>query len=81
MKKILLSIAIVTMFGLGASAQGRVDGYFDGWNDDTYETRGDAPDVSFPNHFETNDNGAPVGSGLVILTALGAGYAVMRKRK
>ena len=31
--------------------------------------------------YEVTDQNAPLGSGLVILTALGAGYAVARKRK
>lgn len=85
MKKILFAIAIVLTIGFSANAQGR-DGFFSSY-DNGYSNRevsdptsGDF-NLNFPNHFETNDNGAPLGSGLLVLTALGAGYAVYRKRK
>ena len=84
MKNILLAIAFVFMTTLGANAQGgRTDGFFnynDGLSDRTSTVYSD---VSLPNsHFTNHDQeGAPLGSGLLILTALGAGYAVARKRK
>ena len=82
MKKILFVIAIVLTIGFGANAQGR-DGFFSSWDNDNYENRATDPSFSlnFPNHFDSDDNGAPLGSGLIILSALGAGYAVARKRK
>lgn len=90
MKKILFAIAIVMMLGLTANAQGR-DGFFSNWGDN-YNDRGTIGTGSIDNitlpggNLVTgdgygNDEPAPLGSGLVVLTALGAGYAVARKRK
>ena len=87
MKKIIFAIAIVMMLGLTANAQGR-DGFFGSWDDDNYDNRGamsDPNDLGFvlpggPMGGSGNQ-GAPLGSGLLVLTALGAGYAVARKRK
>ncbi|MBR6438729.1 MAG: hypothetical protein IKS65_06055 [Bacteroidales bacterium] len=84
MKNILLAIAFIFMMALGASAQGgRTDGFFNYNEDITDRTSSVYSDVIFPNsHFTNHDQeGAPLGSGLIIFTALGAGYAVMRKRK
>ncbi len=85
MKKILFAIAIVMTMSFSASAQGN-DGFFRNW-DDSYGNRGDDPgnpSISWglPEHYDSNDqNGAPLGSGLLVLTALGAGYAVYRKKR
>ena len=82
MKKILFAIAIVLTLGFTANAQGR-DGFFSSF-DNGYDNRGgveDDPAFSMPNHFQTNDYDAPLGSGLLVLTALGAGYAVARKKR
>lgn len=83
MKNILLAIAFVFMMALGASAQGgKTDGFFN-YNEDITDRTSVYSDVSMPTyHFTNHDQeGAPLGSGLLILTTLGAGYAVMRKRK
>ena len=86
MKKILLATAFIIMIGLFANAQGR-DGFFSTY-DNGYGNRGDAMEdpnsfIHFPNQGinETGNEGAPLGSGLLVLTALGAGYAVYRKRR
>ena len=81
MKKILFAIAIVLTIGFTANAQGR-DGFFSSF-DNGYDNRGGVDDPAFamPNHFQTNDYDAPLGSGLIILSALGAGYAVYRKKR
>ena len=83
MKKILLATAFIMMVGLFANAQS--DGFFRGWNNDNYSNRGGddptmpiVPGVDYDN---TNDQNTPLGSGLLVLTALGAGYAVYRRRK
>ena len=84
MKNILLAIAFVFMMALGANAQGgKTDGFFNYNEDITDRASSVYSDVIFPNsHFTNHDQeGAPLGSGLLILTALGAGYAVSRKRK
>ena len=83
MKNILLAIAFVFVMVLGASAQGgRTDGFF-GYSDNSNDRTFGFQDIDFPtNHFSgTDQEGAPLGSGLLILAALGAGYAVARKRK
>ena len=81
MKKILLATALVLAMGLGANAQR--DGFFNDWDDvsngldrDLFEMPSLPGDHSLP-----GDVSAPLGSGLLILTALGAGYALTRKRE
>ena len=88
MKKILLAIAILLTIGLAANAQGR-DGFFSGWNDNNYYNRTgsgiNTPGIIMPGNdiFGTDENGSgsPLGSGLLVLTALGAGYTVYRKKR
>ena len=83
MKKIIFAIAIVLTFGLSANAQGR-DGFFSSY-DNGYGDRTGSNDIYAPDHGTTghvSGNGeAPIGSGLLVLTALGAGYAVARNKK
>ena len=82
MKKILLTTAFIMMMVFGANAQGR-DGFFSNY-DNGYGNRvtGDALDIETPlGHGSTENVNTPLGSGLLVLTALGAGYAVARKRK
>ncbi|MCR5036584.1 MAG: hypothetical protein K6A73_04600 [Bacteroidales bacterium] len=84
MKKILFAIAIIMMLGMTANAQR--DGFFGTWNNDDYRGFGDDnPGISVPSGTTpgeyTGDQPAPLGTGLLILTALGAGYAVARKKR
>lgn len=95
MKRILLAIALVSMIGLGASAQrfGSSDGFFNNWEDvgngldkfdDFDNLRGGGPGgPALPGggHGTGGDPSAPLGSGLVVLTALGAGYAFARRKR
>ena len=80
MKKILLAIAIVMTMGFCANAQR--DSFFNNWDDvNNGLDRTDSELPSFPSlHGLSTDQDAPLGSGLIILGALGAGYA-LRKRK
>ena len=77
MKKILLAVALVLALGFGASAQ---DGFFNNWDN---ATRGEGdltmPVVPGQHGLNGDQSAAPLGSGLLILTAMGAGYA-LRKR-
>ena len=79
MKKLLLAIALVLTISISASAQS--DGFFrDGGNEETNRT-GTMPLLPGYGVGATNDDqtaNAPLGSGLIVLTALGAGYAVKR---
>ena len=88
MKKIILALALVMALGLGSNAQR--DGFFMSWDDvsnglDKYDdfdnglNRGDGG-PGFPGH-GGGDTPAPLGSGLLILTTLGAGYAVARRKR
>lgn len=80
MKKIFLAIALVLTLGFGANAQiGLTDAFFNDWAQSDL-TR-DIKLISLPNeHGLTEDvTGAPIGSGLFILGALGAAYALRKK--
>ena len=80
MKRIILTLAFLMAMAFCASAQ--TDLFFK-WNDadnDLYRAN-DNLGFSLPTaHGSVYDSEAPLVSGLLILTALGAGYAVMRKR-
>ena len=80
MKKILFAIAFVMMVSFGANAQS--DGWFKASGDDYSQRAGTSPDIALPgSHGMTTDAPAPLGSGLIILGALGAGYAVARRKR
>lgn len=85
MKKILFAIAFVMMISIGANAQ-KNDGFFRNWDNGTGDRTTEISSITplipggVPGEFDT-DQEAPLGSGLLILTALGAGYAVARKKK
>ena len=83
MKKILFAIAIVLTLGLTANAQGKNDAFVTDWGTANNDWR-DALILTLPSGGLGNIDGdvpAPLGSGLLVLTALGAGYAVAKKRK
>ena len=84
MKKILFAIAIILTIGFNANAQ-RSDSFVANWDNsnDSWRTTtaialtlptGALGDIS-------GDVDTPLGSGLLVLTALGAGYAFTRKKK
>lgn len=86
MKKVLVTLAIVVALGFAANAQ-----YFSGQNDNFFNTWDDVGNgldkpggVVLPGipggHGGHGDVPVPLGSGLFILTALGAGYAIKQKR-
>lgn len=90
MKKILFAIAIVFMVSFGARAQyfGN-DNLFNDWNDigngldkfDEYDDLRGGGTPGFPGGHGTGNTQAPLGSGLVVLTALGAGYAMKKRQR
>ena len=87
MKKILFAIAIVLTMSLTANAQGR-DSFFSNWDNGLYNDRdGWGDDLGLPggNMLQGgnsgNDVNAPLGSGLLVLTALGGVYALVRRQK
>lgn len=87
MKKILFAIAIVMTMSVVSNAQS--DGFFRGYNNDIYNNRGTLDDAGLglpgagmvTGGTYGNDQNTPLGSGLLVLTALGAGYAVYRKKR
>ena len=84
MKKILLAIALVITMSFGAKAQffGLSDGFFNDWGaSDAIRTTGFLPLLPTV-HGELDDqSAAPLGSGLFILSALGAGYTFARRKR
>ena len=84
MKKILFAIALVMALGLAANAQrGGRDGFFNDWDDisNGLDRAGEfTPALPYQHGLEDNLN-APLGSGLLVLTALGAGYMVARRKR
>ena len=84
MKKILLAIALVITMSFGAKAQffGLSDGFFNDWGaSDAIRTTGFLPILPTV-HGDLNDqSAAPLGSGLFILGALGAGYTFARRKR
>ena len=86
MKKILVAIALVMVISFGAKAQGGYnDGFFhsNDWEElnSTSIRTGDFIPALPGLHGIDGDFYAPMGSGLLILGALGAGYAVARRKK
>ena len=82
MKKILFAIAFVMMMVLGANAQS--DGFFKLSGNDGYINRESYNDLGVAEHGFGNHvdgTGAPLGSGLIILTAFGAGYIAAKRKK
>ena len=80
MKKLALTIAIVLGLSMTTFAEGgglfqrgseAENGYYGG-------TRGFGPGT--PGHGEEGDQPAPLGTGIAVLTALGAAYLVGKKR-
>ena len=81
MKKILFAIALTITLGFTANAQR--DDFFssNGALDDIYRSGADYENFALPEaHGTGNDYNAPLGSGLLVLTALGAGSALKKKR-
>ena len=81
MKKFALVFAIITTLAFSANAQ-KKDSYFN-WNDATDDwdrTTINNVTFAFPAiHGSLYDSNAPLGSGLLILGALGVGYAIKKK--
>ena len=85
MKKFLFSIALTITLGLTASAQFNIntDAFFNDWEQSERLDMGGGFSFVLPaNHgFGEDTPSAPLGSGLLVLTALGAGYALKKKHE
>ena len=81
MKKILLATALVIALGFGANAQR--DSFFNDWEDIGNGLDRDAitmPGLPGSHGLDTNES-APLGSGLLVLTALGGAYLLRKREK
>ena len=84
MKKILLTIALTITLGLTATAQFNIntDSFFNDWEQsDRLDVGGFSFVLPSTHGFGVDTPSAPLGSGLLILGALGAGYAVAKRRR
>ena len=84
MKKILFAIVLTITLGLTASAQFNIntDAFFNDWEQSERLMDGGFSFVLPASHgFGEDTPSAPLGSGLLVLTALGAGYALKKKRE
>lgn len=83
MKKVFLILALVFAMGFDMLAQHK-DGFFNDYDSDPYNRIENPNDIGLhvPNGTlgDPNSEPAPIGNGLLILTAIGAGYAI-KKRK
>ncbi|MBR6092008.1 MAG: hypothetical protein IKQ09_04250 [Bacteroidales bacterium] len=79
MKRIVISIALV--LALSSCANAQKDGFFTSWDD--VGNGLDCTGIEMPavpgGHGGSGDVPAPLGTGLLILTALGAGYMLSKK--
>ena len=88
MKKLIMTIAIVLSLGTMAFAQDvevyEERGLFGMGKESTiFGAKGDGDALMLPDHGETDDQDAdsPLGTGIALLTALGAAYLVGKRRK
>lgn len=84
MKKLTLTIAIVlglcmTTFAESNNHQGGL--FMRGAEPREYGTRDDIDVPMLPTHNQDANQGAPLGTGIAIMTALGAAYLVGKRRK
>ena len=86
MKKLVIAIAIVLGLGMGAYAQDETNGERGLFGMGATFDRGEGENrdgeiPSLPGFDETTDQDGPIGSGIAVLTALGAAYLVGKRRK
>ena len=88
MKKLLLTLTMVLGIAFGAFAQDAValknGGLFGrGSTPGDYDSRGSIMEgvPRIPNHGHGGNQDAPLGTGIAIMTALGAAYLVGKRRK
>ena len=81
MKKLALTIAIVLGLGMTTFADPNGGGMFGRGAEPEPESNrlGGAP--ALPTHGQTGNQNAPLGTGIAIMTALGAAYLVGKRRK
>lgn len=79
MKKVIATLAIILGFGIGVNAQS--DAFFTQSFSDYRDVESiDAETPRIPGHDLTANQDAPIGTGLLLLTGMGLGYAMLRKK-
>ena len=79
MKKIALTLAIVLGLGLTTFADPNDGGMFR--RGETTENRDLFNTPALPSHGQTGNQNAPLGTGIALLTTLGAAYLVGKRRR
>ncbi len=81
MKKFFLTIAVFMLMGFCCKAQSDMFFHYSEVDNEMYrDNTYDNVNFGLPTaHGLNNDAEAPLGSGMLVLTALGAGYAVVRR--
>lgn len=80
MKKTIITLTILFGMSMGLSAQGGMFGYGETRSSD-YRDEDNQSLLHLPSsHGGTEDDGAPLGSGIAVLVGLGAAYALTKKR-
>lgn len=81
MKKNILAIVFILGLVLGANAQR--DGFFGGYAVTDFDRESGEANIGMPQLpiGSTQNESAPLGSGLLIISILGAGYAAAKIRK
>ena len=80
MKKIALTLAIVLGLGLTTFADPNGGGLFMRGEEEQGNNR-DGGTPALPIHGQSGNQNAPLGTGIVLLTTLGAAYLVGKKRR
>ena len=83
MKKTFLTIAVILGLGLTSFADPNGGGLFQRGADPETNTRegGSILTPGLPGHGQTGNQDAPLGTGIAVLTALGAAYLVGKRRR
>ena len=80
MKKLALTLAIVLGLGMTSFADPNGGGMFQRGEGERLGFR-DGGTPALPGHGQSGNQPAPLGSGIAVLTALGAAYLVGKRRK
>lgn len=86
---ILAAMALTTLLPTTTNAQTKTDGFFSNSDYETYNDRGsdfsmnglNAWNQQFGEHIGDKPNEGPLGSGLLIMAAAGAGYVLLKKKE
>lgn len=79
-KSIITALVLAAVFILPVSLNAQSDGFFRGGESENYSNRDGGPTAGIQNN-GIGQPEAPLGSGLLILSAVGAGYAIARRKR